>query len=210
MNLPKIYAEQPCLIGKIKNEFGSLSNMSKHPIVYNNTQWSTAENLFQALRFNNSHPIYIEIFKEKNPMRAKILARHHSNDMIISPRSNEDLINMKLVLSLKLNQYPEIGDLLKSTQNRTIIEDCTRRASESGLFWGAKRVFIPAGKPNIEQIAYLRGLSARNMKQELALIHLVEVSNRKEELYWKGHNWLGRTWMWLRETQKTQEQLQIT
>ena len=45
---------------------------------------------------------------------------------------------MKLCLELKVNAYPELLSLLSLTQDRAIIEDCSKRASLSGLFWGMK------------------------------------------------------------------------
>ena len=51
--------------------------------------------------------------------------------------SEEDIQNMKLVLGLKVNQHPEIRRMLIETGTEEIIEDCSRRARGSGLFWGA-------------------------------------------------------------------------
>ena len=54
--------------------------------------------------------------------------------------SEEDIQNMKLVLGLKVAQHPEIGRKLIETGCEDIVEDCTRRARGSGLFWGASLV----------------------------------------------------------------------
>jgi predicted NAD-dependent protein-ADP-ribosyltransferase YbiA (DUF1768 family) len=44
---------------------------------------------------------------------------------------------MEIVLTLKLEQHPELKDRLLATGDARIIEDCKKRQSVSGLFWGA-------------------------------------------------------------------------
>lgn len=74
-----------------------------------------------------------------SPMMAKRIAREHAGAMIVSPRSERDLSNMREILALKLKQHPLLLEDLRATGSRRIVEDCTARASESGLFWGAAR-----------------------------------------------------------------------
>jgi hypothetical protein len=59
--------------------------------------------------------------------------------MTVRPLGEQDLRNMKVILRLKLDQHPTLQAKLQATGSRPIIEDCTRRARGSGMFWGAAR-----------------------------------------------------------------------
>lgn len=69
-------------------------------------------------------------------MQAKQIAYRHLDGMVITPRTEKDLKNMKLCLRLKVNQYPYMKDLLLKTLGQAIFEDCSKRPQ--GMFWGAK------------------------------------------------------------------------
>lgn len=128
------------IIRRVRDEWGWLGNMSPHPIEFNGVQplrYPTSEHLFQALRFPVDSPRRAEIMAEKSPMGAKMLAKKHAAEMIIQPRSEQDVFNMKFVLLCKLKEHPALGQMLDDTGSRRIIEDCSRRPTESGLFWGA-------------------------------------------------------------------------
>lgn len=123
---------------KVKLPFGWMSNMSAHKVRHKNRVWSSAEALFQAMRFGNMHhDIQDEIWKQTNPMTAKMVAKSHHEKFDVIRGSQEDLDNMALVLQLKIDQHPELRTELVSTGSATIIEDVTKRPNESGLFWGA-------------------------------------------------------------------------
>lgn len=127
-----------CLIGKVKDPFGIFGNMSNHEIV--TPEWGTfarAEMYFQALRFFPGGEAWELLRAEKNPMKAKMIAKAHRQAMIFDPRSALDVENMLHVLRLKHAQHEDVRDALRSTGSRMIIEDCTRRQNDSGLFWGA-------------------------------------------------------------------------
>lgn len=126
-----------CLIRRVREEFGALSNMSPHEVSFGDEVWPRAEHLFQALRFSRYHPIRGLLRLTPNPMAAKMLVKPLLEDATVTPRSAEDLANMRLVLQLKLAQHADVKTLLKSTGSRLIVEDCTARPSASGLFWGA-------------------------------------------------------------------------
>ena len=128
----------PCVIRKVREEFGILGNMSKHEIEYGDIEWPTSEHLFQALRFSSNSEIRELLLKEKNPLQAKWKVKARRHEMTVEPLSNQDLENMRLVLRLKLDQHPRtVGKVLASTKGRTIVEDCSNRQQGSGLFWGA-------------------------------------------------------------------------
>ena len=140
-----IYMTSPsnaCVIGRVRDEFGWMSNMSAHPIRLNGMDapvtWPTAEHLFQATRFLNEE-IRELIRVERSPMSAKMVAKVHAQFMTRNPRSEEDLDMLRVVLRYKLSQHCDLQRKLLATGTRHIVEDCSRRATESGLFWGACR-----------------------------------------------------------------------
>jgi ribA/ribD-fused uncharacterized protein len=125
--------------------FGWLGNMAPFPIVHDDIEWRTSEALFQALRFSDKS-IRELIRNEKSPMSAKMIAKSHKDQMTVVPQSSTDLMNMRKVLSLKLEQHSELKKELVATGDANIIEDCTKRQHGSGLFWGAARVIDSDGK----------------------------------------------------------------
>lgn len=122
---------------KVSLPYGWLGNMSPHSVQYCNLEWRTTEALFQALRLHPDNPVRELIRAEKSPMAAKMVARQHHEQRVIVPMSRADLRNMGTVLQLKLAQHQDLEASLLATGDEEIIEDCTRRANESGLFWGA-------------------------------------------------------------------------
>ena len=125
------------LIRKVAEPYGWLGNMSKHPVRYKGELFRTAEALFQCLRFEDV-AIRHEIVAQKSPMAAKMKAKKHRHLMVIEPQGESDVANMRTVLGLKLKQHPQIRHDLLHTSHSPIIEDCTKRPSKSGLFWGAR------------------------------------------------------------------------
>lgn len=199
--LPRIELDAPpCLIGRVAEEFGCLSNMSAHPVELDGRAWPRAEQLFQALRFPDDHPSRAVLLRERNPMRAKMAAKKAIADAIIAPRSDADLDNMRRIIRAKYEQHDEVRVVLASTAGRQILEDCSRRAGESGLFWGARRVVIaPPRGDAARQLDYLRGLASPTSEQSAALARLEAEVERAPGTRWEGHNWLGRLWMDLRD-----------
>ena len=125
----------PVLIGKVKDAHGWLGNMSPHPIEIGDHYFLTSEALFQCLRFHDPE-IIEEICSQTSPMAAKMKAKKHKSEMVVEPMSEEDVDNMRLCLRLKLKQNPELRDHLLATGDEPIIEDCSKRSSRSGKFWG--------------------------------------------------------------------------
>jgi hypothetical protein len=128
----------PILIRGVKEADGWLGNMSPFSLEHDGVLWRTAEALFQALRFPPGDIRYA-IQKERSPMAAKLRAKALASAMIVAPRSPRDVDQMRDVLRLKLEQHPRLKVSLAATAPRVIIEDCSRRPSASGLFWGAAR-----------------------------------------------------------------------
>lgn len=124
------------IIGKVKDDGGCWGNMAPYPIEYNGKRWLTSEALFQALRFDDGE-IQEHIRSEKSPIGAKMKAKKNKDKMVVVPMSEADLDHMRLVLRLKIEQHPELRQMLLNTGDALIVEDCTRRQRGSGLFWGA-------------------------------------------------------------------------
>ena len=128
------------LITKVKEPGGWLSNMSPHPVSHEGKRWRTCEALFQALRLEDEDAKEV-IRKESSPMAAKMVAKRFREIQVVEPMSEADLANMKLCISLKLEQHELLRRKLFHTGNAKIIEDCSSRGPRgSNLFWGAMRV----------------------------------------------------------------------
>lgn len=123
------------VIRKVREPYGWLGNMSPHPVGI----WRTAEHAFQALRFADTSDVRKRILEATSPMAAKMIAKKHVSEMVVQPRSDQDLATMRRILRLKLEQHPLLREALRATESRRIVEDCTARANNSGLFWGAAR-----------------------------------------------------------------------
>lgn len=126
-------------IRRVRDPFGYLGNMSPHPVSYHGAggEFATAEALFQALRFPRDSQTREEIRMARSPMAAKMHAKQNISLMHVVPRSAQDFENMRFVLSLKVVRHAEVKNGLLSTGDRHIVEDCSARQTESGLYWGA-------------------------------------------------------------------------
>lgn len=122
---------------KVSLPYGWMGNMSPYPIKYEGKMWKTTEALFQAMRFQDED-IKELIRAEKSPMGAKMKAKSLANKMVITPTSDRDVENMRLCLTLKLEQHPELYEKLRETGDQKIVEDVTNRNGNRHLFWGAK------------------------------------------------------------------------
>lgn len=137
---------------KVKLPYGWLSNMSPHSVTAMEPSgvrvWRTAEALFQASRFPADHPVREQIYDCHSPMGAKMLAKPVIGEMIIKPRSPEDLDLMRTVVGLKLEQHQLLLALLLGTGDEELVEDVTARPSPSGVFWGKERLLaVSIDKP---------------------------------------------------------------
>jgi N-glycosidase YbiA len=121
---------------KVNLPYVWLGNMSPHPVMYGGLRWKTCEALFQALRFAEDAPVRELIRASPSPMAAKMIAKKHREQMIVVPRQKEDIKNMILVLQVKLEQHPDLAELLRATGTEEIIEDMSARPSSNALFWG--------------------------------------------------------------------------
>jgi ribA/ribD-fused uncharacterized protein len=127
---------EPALIRKVADDYGCLGNMSPHPVEKDGYKFRTTEALFQCLRFTDMD-IINEIRKQRSPMAAKMVAKKNHDKMWIEPMGKQDILNMKMCLLLKVRTHEVVRLELMGTGDRPIIEDCSKRRSASGLFWGA-------------------------------------------------------------------------
>jgi predicted NAD-dependent protein-ADP-ribosyltransferase YbiA (DUF1768 family) len=111
--------------------------MSPYKVVVDEVFWRTAEAYFQSLRFAPDDAVRETIRIQKSPIAAKKVAKENGSRMVVKPMSEQDVENMRITLRLKFkcNQIPLEDNLLR-TGDRTIIEDCSGRRTESGAFWG--------------------------------------------------------------------------
>lgn len=129
--------EKVAVVRKVREPFGILGNMSRHPVTYDGLEWRTTEALFQALRFAADDPIREAIREEKSPMSAKFKAKGNKDSMVVGQLGEQDLTNMRVCLLLKYETHEDVRECLASTVGKPIVEDCTNRQRGSGLFWGA-------------------------------------------------------------------------
>ena len=154
---------------KSRLPFGWMGNMSPYPVMHNGKIWRTTEAVFQSMRF--SEPSIIEsIRREVNPMQAKRIAKEFSKEMTVEQLSEEDLLNMRFCIRLKIEYHPELIMQLISTGDAFIVEDCTSRGGgESNLFWGA--VLSESGE--------WEGKNALGREWERLRAHLVKIKGLK-------------------------------
>lgn len=127
------------LIRKVAEPYGWLGNMSPYPVEVDGKVFRTTEALFQAMRFDDE-AIIEEIRAQKSPMAAKMVTKKHRSKMVVEPRTDRDLENMRFCLRQKLEQHPELKQQLRETSSQEIIEDCTKRQQTKNLYWGAANV----------------------------------------------------------------------
>lgn len=126
---------------KVKLPYGWLGNMAAYPVTHEGLEYRTTEALFQALRFSKFPEIAEKIRQEKSPMSAKMVAKGHKD---LLEQSGYELLGqqdweyMKLCLRLKVEQHPQLKQMLLDTGEDKIVEDCSSRPQGTGLFWGAE------------------------------------------------------------------------
>lgn len=136
---PRQYRPMTIAIRKVRDPFGWMGNMSPHGVYWAGVTFATAEALFQRRRFPLLWQHMGELSSEKNPMKAKMIAKKYASEMIVTPCSDEDVNNMIITVEAKLIQN-RLLPLLLATGDAFIVEDCTNRPKGNGLFWGARRV----------------------------------------------------------------------
>jgi len=114
---------------KIREPYGHFSNFSPHPIKFENLIYPTSEHLYQSMKFQDSKTREL-IRLSISPFEAAKLGRSLLG--MIPHWDNVKIDVMRKVIALKIDQYPEIKELLISTGNEEIVE-----YSAKDYFWGS-------------------------------------------------------------------------
>ncbi len=111
--------------------FHLLDNFSAHVIHIWDVDFPTAEHAFHWKKFSISHPeIAAEILASRSPHSAQKIA--HANIEKVDPSWYDKRVGvMEEILIAKAGQHEDVGDALKKTENREIIEN-----SPVDDFWG--------------------------------------------------------------------------
>lgn len=135
-DLRKYKQHESAVFRKTTAQWGGLSNMAKgYPLKVNKTEIQSSEILYQAMRFTGHPEVQAEILSQKNPMRAKFIARENIS-LTRQEWDKERIKFMKWVTSLKLCQnWDTFSSLLLSTEGKVIVE-----YSSNDTFWGAKKI----------------------------------------------------------------------
>ena len=126
-----------CMFYKVKEQWGSLSNMANQfGVMVNGVACRNTEALYQAMRFPNQPDMQREIIEQRSGFASKLISKKYRRE---HTRSDWDEVNvemMRYVLSLKLAQnFDGFSQLLIETGNLQIVEKSAKDA-----FWGAKQV----------------------------------------------------------------------
>lgn len=113
----------------VKDAYGEFSNFAIYPIVIDEVQWPTSEHYYQAHKYTDPD-LMEKVRAAKSPMEAATLGR----DPNIPKRADWDEykdIAMEAAVRAKFSQYPELRELLKST-NKSFIYEHTK----NDCYWG--------------------------------------------------------------------------
>lgn len=130
--------------------------MAPYAVDYQGLSYSSTEALFQCLRLvpgprdeslsqsqtiedlaKQRAEVWEDIRCERNPFKGKLIAKKHAHLRTIPCLGEQDLANLRMILRLKVKTHPLLKKWLLQTEDRILIEDCTRRQRGTGLFWGA-------------------------------------------------------------------------
>lgn len=114
---------------KIADPYGDFSNFSRHPITLKGKEWKTTEHYFQAQKFaGTEHEEAVRLCKKAS--EAAQMGRRRDLPLRADWESVKEGI-MKEALVAKLNQHPQIKELLLSTGDEEIIEHTVNDS-----YWG--------------------------------------------------------------------------
>lgn len=109
--------------------YGEFSNFASFPIRVDGKLWPTTEHYFQAQKFaGTEHEEQIRL--ELSPMKAARMGR----DRKLPLRPDWDIVKdqiMRIALTAKFTQHPELSSLLLGTGDATLVEH-----TENDCYWG--------------------------------------------------------------------------
>jgi predicted NAD-dependent protein-ADP-ribosyltransferase YbiA (DUF1768 family) len=134
----KEYVEKDCVVFcSSRDPFGGLHNMAGGYIIrMGDIEVRSSEHLYQVMRFPDHPDIQTKLLAIPSPYGAKMFGRQHADKM--RPDFDDFRIEiMEWALDLKfLNNPTTFGDLIKSTDDKHIVEYSTK----GDTFWGTVRV----------------------------------------------------------------------
>ncbi|MDD3900678.1 MAG: NADAR family protein [Fermentimonas sp.] len=113
----------------LNKEFGEFSNFALYPVKLKGKEWPTSEHYFQAQKFEDQS-YQKEIQRAHSPMKAAELGRSRE----VKIRRNRDKIKdnvMYEAVYAKFTQYPELQELLLSTEDAILVEHTSKDS-----YWG--------------------------------------------------------------------------
>ena len=119
----------PVCVDSTNGPWGELSNFSRYPVFEDSVIWPTSEHLYQAQKFASA-TLREEIRCAPTPHHAKEIAHHHTTD-ILRDWNDAKLTVMYSTVKRKLNQNPDVKEVLLTTGRREIVE-----ISKDDMFWG--------------------------------------------------------------------------
>jgi predicted NAD-dependent protein-ADP-ribosyltransferase YbiA (DUF1768 family)/lambda repressor-like predicted transcriptional regulator len=140
LNKWEIYNSQNVVtFRKLNQRYGALSNMStQFGIELFGIQFIASEILYMTAGFTDES-IQKELLKENNPTKAKRIFRNGEYKKQWRKDWNQFNVEwMKFCIVQKYIQNPEWVNLLKSTENKLILEDSTMQTGVTSFYWGAK------------------------------------------------------------------------
>jgi len=115
-----------------QGDFGCFSNFSRHQVVIKNKRYRTTEHYYQSQKFATTDPLYAnKIAKTARPSEAAKLGRDRSRKLLRKDWESAKIGVMRIALRAKVDQHPEIRELLLSTGDRKMEE-----TSPTDAFWG--------------------------------------------------------------------------
>ena len=115
---------------RLKEKYGCFSNFSAHPVEIGNHIFPTTEHFFQAMKVVEDSELFNRVAHAPSPKESKNIAHENKHKWI----ENWDAIKykiMKMAITEKVKQHPDIKELLLSTENKMIVED-----SDYDYIWG--------------------------------------------------------------------------
>lgn len=100
--------------------WGEFSNFSRHSVFLEGVSWRTVEHYYQAQKFSDKE-LQRAIRLSPTPTLSKALATEHRLKRMADWDSKKDDVMLK-ALNAKFVQHPELGELLKDTGARRIVE----------------------------------------------------------------------------------------
>lgn len=173
---------------KTKEDYGWFSNMRHSPIWFKGEWFPTAEHLFQFMRYEGMHTVWLnnerdtaewidearirkEVLNEASPLLAKHVAKKYRKYWTTT--KEHDLYIMNKVVRWKVAYHPDLIRLLLATGDEQIIENETRYIDDQEDP-GQKKLVKRKSPP-------LWGMTLL------------------EDGSWYGENNLGKIWMQLRD-----------